>query len=365
MQTDISQLPVVDTHCHFFNVEYVEHDLASIFNLSLNDIPQEDLVHTLAYRNAIKELGSFLGTKNSEEEALAERLRRMQKDYRRYVLDIIKDANIETLLIDVGFKPAHVDIEVFEKMMPVNVRYIYRIETVIDELWEQKHSFAHAEEIFHQALEEAFANPKFIAIKQLIGYRTGLDVKEVKRNYLTKGSPSEKEFRDYFFLRAAEKSIEKGYPIQIHTGFGESNIDMSTNNPLLLKGFLENSKYKEATVILLHGSYPYSFEAGFLGSVYPNVYLDLSAMNLFCPPYVFLDGIKKIFNMCPFSKVMYGSDGEIIPDTHWLGAKVAKGQLSRLFNEYVEDGLFDDNYVQVAARMILFETAHKVYNLNI
>jgi predicted TIM-barrel fold metal-dependent hydrolase len=320
--------------------------------------------NTLAYRNMLRELRSFFGTAESEEEILAERDRRMKQSYKQYALDLLGDANIETLIVDVGYKPAEVSPEAFEALVPVDVRYVYRIETVLDETWQQKLPLPQAEERVFEALEQAFTTPRLVAIKQLIGYRTGLRVEDVKRTSLMKGDPSEKQFRDYFFLRTTEKAIERGYPIQIHTGFGESNIDMSTNNPLLLKGFLEHPKYRGARIILLHGSYPYSFEAGFIVNVFPNVYIDLSAMNLFSPPYVFRDGMEKIFNLCPFNKAMYGSDGGRIPDTHWLAAKVARRELSRLFTSYVEDGLFDEAYAMTAARMVLSETAKRVYGLS-
>ena len=288
----------------------------------------------------------------------------MQENYRQYVIDLLRDANIDTFIIDVGYMPAQVSAKAFEELVPAKVYYVYRIETVIDEIWEQKLTFRQAEDKFYETLEEAFVTPRLVAIKELIGYRTGLDIKQVNRISLINDAPNEKQFRDYFFLCAVEKSIKKGYAIQVHTGFGESNIDISTNNPLLLKGFLEDPKYREATIILLHGSYPYSFEAGYLANVYPNVYLDLSAMNVFGPPYVFRTGIKNIFQFCPFNKAMYGSDGELIPDTHWLGAKVAKKELSLLFSTYVKDGLFNEDYAVKAAKMILSNTARILYNLS-
>jgi predicted TIM-barrel fold metal-dependent hydrolase len=340
------------------------HDLAKVLTLSLNEMPAEDIRNTLGYRSMLRELRSFFGMSGSEKDILGERKRRMEEDYSQYTVDLLQDAKIDMLVIDVGYKPAHVNSEAFEELVPARVRYVYRIETVLDEIWQERVSFSQAEEKFYQALEEAFASHRMVALKELIGYRTGLDVKEVKRTSLVKGVPNEKDFRDYFFLKAVEKSIEMGCPVQIHTGFGESNIDMSTNNPLLLKGFLENPKYREATIVLLHGSYPYSFEAGYLANVYPNVYLDLSAMNVFSPRYVFRHGIATIFNMCPFNKAMYGSDGEVIPETHWLGAKVAKEELSLLFAMYVDDGLLDEDFAWAAAKMILSDTAQKVYRLS-
>ena len=362
---DFSNLPIVDSHCHFFAVGYVEHDLANTPTLSLLDVPKEDFRNTLTYRNMLRELRSFLKIKGSEIEILEERKRRMKENYGQYVAELLKDANIDTLVVDIGYVPAKVRPQKFEEIVPAKVVYVYRIETVVDEIWGKRLPFSRAEERFYEALDAACASPGTVALKQLIGYRTGLKVKEVKRSSLLKGSPSEKEFRDYFFLRAAEKSIEMGWPLQIHTGLGESNIDMSVNNPLLLKDFFEDPKYKGARIVLLHGSYPYSIEAGYLANVYPHVFLDLSAMNLFGPPYVFRQGIADIFNMCPLNKAMYGSDGELIPDTHWLAAKVAKRELASLFQTYLDDGLFDEDYALAAAKMILLDTAQNVYGLSV
>ena len=88
----------------------------------------------------------------------------------------------------------------------------------------------------------------------------------------------EKTFRDYFLLQGLEKTIQQGIPFQIHAAFGESNINMLNNNPALLKDLLEHPRYNQATIVLLHGGNPYNFETGYLASVYPNVYVDISEM---------------------------------------------------------------------------------------
>ena len=362
MRLDLSHFQVIDTHCHFFNVEYQEHNLAKTLTMSLNEVPEEDMRRTLGYRKMLKELKAFLRVEGAERDILAERKRRMEEDYRQYVAGLFKDACIDTLIIDTGYNPPGSSYEAFEEFVPAKVRYVYRIETVLDEVWKEKLSFDKAEERFCLALDEAFGSLDVVALKSIIGYRTGLHVKEVNRDDLVHGNHSEKKFRDYFFLRAVEKTMEMGCPMQVHTGFGESNIDLLANNPFLLKGFLDNPKYEGSNIIFLHGCYPYSFEAGYLANVYPNVYLDLSEINLLTP-YGFRQGIRRILEMCPLSKVMYGSDGFTVPEAHWIGAKVAKEELAYLFSIYIDDGLFDESDALAAAKMILFETSKKLYHL--
>jgi len=134
------------------------------------------------------------------------------------------------------------------------------------------------------------------------------------------------------------------------------------NNPFLLKDLLDHPKYGQSRFILVHGGYPYCFEAGYLASVYPNLYVDISEMIPFVPMGAY-QGLRQIFDMCPFNKVLYGSDGFIIPEIHWLGAKMAKAALSSLFSQYIEAGLFDHDLALQVGRMVFSETARKLYGL--
>jgi predicted TIM-barrel fold metal-dependent hydrolase len=74
-------------------------------------------------------------------------------------------------------------------------------------------------------------------------------------------------------------------------------------------------------------------------------------------------GLSQIFDMCPFNKVLYGSDGFVLPEIHWLGAKMAKEALASLFSRYIEAGLFDYDLAFHVAGMVFSETARKLYGL--
>ena len=365
-QLDFSGLKVMDNHCHLFNVEYTPHELERVLSMSLNPMPQEQLRHTMVYRKMLLELGRLLGTDGSEQEVLKVRESRIREGYKKYVETLFYDAGIYALIVDLGYKPAEVDLQIFKTLVPAQVHYIFRIESVLDELWNQfkgqKIQFRPLEDQFYQSLDDAFRSPDVVAIKSIIGYRTGLHVQMVDRSWLIKSKPTEKAFRDFFLLRAMEKAREKGVPVQIHAAFGESNIDILNNNPALLKGMLDQPEYSKVQIILVHGGYPYCFEAGYLASVYPNVYVDLSEMIPFVPLGA-RSGMSHIFDMCPFNKILYGSDGFLIPEIHWLGAKMAKDAIESLFSEYVREGLFDSAYAMQVAKMVFCETAQRIYGL--
>jgi predicted TIM-barrel fold metal-dependent hydrolase len=366
-QLDFSDLSMIDDHCHLFNIESVPHELPRVLSMSLNDMPTEQLQYTLVYRRMLKELRALLEMPAaSDHEVLAVREQRMTNDYPAWIADLWADAVIETLIIDLGYKPAEVDLPTFEKLVPAQVYYMFRIESVLDDLWKQIQAqtidMKETEDRFFQALSAALDTPNMVAVKSIIGYRTGLAVQMVDRARIMASDPSEKTFRDYFLLETLEWVTQRGLPMQIHAAFGESNINVLNNNPFLLKALLDHPRYQHSRIVLVHGGYPYCFEAGYLASVYPNVYIDISEMLPFVPIGA-SQGLRQIFDMCPFNKVLYGSDGFVLPEIHWLGAKMAKEALASLFSRYIELGLFDHDLAFHVAGMVFSETARGLYEL--
>lgn len=365
---DFSELPVLDNHCHLFNTDYEPHEIHSLLSMSLNEMPEKDLRQTMVYRTYLRELRSLLQHPGAgEEELLAERTRRIQADTPGWISTLFQDCALETLLIDLGYKPAHQNLETFEKRVPATIHYLFRIESVLDELWDRFQNreldLAEVESRFESALDENLAQSNIVGFKTIIGYRTGLQVQPVERSRLLDQTPREKPFRDYFFLRMLDKTKGSGLPIQIHAAFGESNIDIRMNSPALLKWVLDQEAYRSVPIILVHGGYPRCFEAGYLASVYPNVHVDISEMIPFAP-LGHVQGLRDILDMCPFSKILYGSDGFIVPDIHWLGARLAKQTLAALFSELIEAGLFKRSEAMSIGRMILADNARNLYALN-
>ncbi|XP_028075535.1 protein fluG-like [Camellia sinensis] len=64
--------------------------------------------------------------------------------------------------------------------------------------------------------------------------------------------------------------------MQIHTGFGDKDLDLRLSNPLHLRTLLEDKRFSKCRLVLLHASYPFSKEASYLASVYSQVLLGFS-----------------------------------------------------------------------------------------
>lgn len=361
---DLHKMPVIDAHCHLFDLAYEERDLAGLLSLSLEEWNTRLLRETLVYKRVLRDLAAFFEVENVESVVLSTREKRCREDYAGYVKKLFEAAGIKGLVIDLGYKPAEVDIEQFKAFCPCRVHYVYRIETLLDRLWTEKTGFDEALELFRKTLEEK-VDEGVVAFKSIMGYRTGLNVtipgyREAKTAYEERGD--EKTFRDYFFNETIKMCKNSKLPFQIHAAFGESNADVLNNNPLLLKRILDEAEYKDVTMVLVHGGYPYSFEAGYLAAMYPNLYLDFSEMN----PWLTFDaknGLKKIIDMAPFCKIMYGSDGFVIPELHYMGAVTGKKMLGEVIDELVESKILNHDEANELAHSILHKNAEKVFKL--
>jgi predicted TIM-barrel fold metal-dependent hydrolase len=135
----------------------------------------------------------------------------------------------------------------------------------------------------------------------------------------------DKAFNDWLLLTALQ-CIRKTRnqhgrlkPIQLHTGYGDSDISLVYSNPAYLQPLIE--KFPDIDFVLLHSAYPFTREAGYLAEVFPNVYLDLSLVF----PMVSRDGQESIviesLNLAPSSKLLWSTDGHSHPESYWLATR--------------------------------------------
>jgi predicted TIM-barrel fold metal-dependent hydrolase len=69
------------------------------------------------------------------------------------------------------------------------------------------------------------------------------------------------------------EAVRTGRPLQIHTGFGDSDLDLHTADPSLLTPFLRRTDGL-CPVMLLH-TYPFHRTAGYLAQMFGHVHVDV------------------------------------------------------------------------------------------
>jgi len=385
---DLLAHPVVDSHCHAFLPEKETDSFEQYLTLAAHPIPQEDMVNTFIYRQVVRELSRVLDCKGTHEEIVKERQERYEQDPVGYIKLLFEDANIEMLLVDTGYPSKEesgysIDLKDFSKMVPSEVREIFRIDNVVYNLVKNRLSFDVAVEQFHEEVKKAVKKGA-VGLKSTAAYDTGLEIQrqvedDVRKAYtkciaeaksgksvlniFTSRSHHVKTSNDYFVFLGVEDSVELGVPFQMHVGMGDAPIiDLRLANPILLHDLINDESAKNAKIVLTHGGYPYTEEAGFLVNSYPNVFLDLSETI----PFISV-GIKEkllnLFEMAPTTKLMYGSDGYNIPELHWISAIQTRKALSSALNELVESKEIDDEWAYEIAKQFLSENAKRIYRL--
>jgi uncharacterized protein len=210
-------------------------------------------------------------------------------------------------------------------------------------------------------------------VKSIIGYRFGLDfdpappaaaeVAEAAGRWLgeiERGGTI--RITDPVLLRhLLWTGVERGLPVQVHTGFGDPDADLRRCNPLYLRAFLERSEPRGVPIMLLH-CYPYHREAGALAQAYPHVYLDVGlALNHVGARASAV--VAESLELAPFSKVLFSSDAFGPAELHYLGALQWRRATAATLGAWVESGEWGGADAARVAGMIGADNARRVYRL--
>jgi predicted TIM-barrel fold metal-dependent hydrolase len=164
-------------------------------------------------------------------------------------------------------------------------------------------------------------------------------------------------------LTALEIADRQATPIQFHTGFGDTDVDLLKANPLHLRPLLQSNKFRNVPFVLLHAAYPYVRELGYLAAMYPNVYMDISLAIPFITTAI-PTMIHEALALTPISKIMYSSDAFSIPEIFWLANRWGRSALEKVLSELVDTHVLSKKQARYAGRRILNENAREVYKLS-
>ena len=154
--------------------------------------------------------------------------------------------------------------------------------------------------------------------------------------------------------------MEYDVPMQIHTGMGDYEVNLLLCRPALLMDLLRFPTFRACKVVLVHTGYPYHAEAGYMANMLPRVYCDVSEGIPFAA-----NAARRIYaevlEMAPISKVMFGSDGYVVPETNYIGVKLGKTALAQALGDLVDQGMLSRVEAEDAARLILAGNARRLY----
>ncbi len=284
----------------------------------------------------------------------------------------VAPAGVRLLLIDTGFRGEELmDMPELESASGVPTRTIVRLESVAEDLARGGVGAQAYPDAFRAALEAEL--PRSVGWKTVLAYRGGLDIDprpptdaqvvgaagDWLRTIATTGRV---RLTERVLIRfGIWEAVRTGRPLQVHTGFGDTDLDLSRADPTLLTPFLRATEGL-CQVILLHG-YPFHRQAGYLaqmfGHVSHDVGLAVTHMGIASERL-----ITETLELTPMTKLLYSSDAWGLPELYLLGSWLFRRGLARTLGSWVRDDDWSLADATHAIEGIGWRNAQRVYGLD-
>lgn len=356
---DLAELRLIDHHAHgAFTVDLPRAE----FEVHLNEASPEPVPDWLTHFDsqlgfAIRRWCAPLLDLPPHTPADEYWLRRTELGHVEVTERFLRAAGVSDWLLDTGFGDV-LDVPGMAKTSGGHVHEIVRLESVAEQVTPGRD---YADE-FGARLTDATA--RAVGVKTILAYRCGFDVD------LSRPEPravAEAAARwdggrltdPVLIAHGLHTAVELGLPIQVHTGYGDRDLDLHRANPLHLLDFLRT--VTSVPILLLH-CYPYHREAGYLAQAFTNVYFDVG-LGLNHTGVRAAAIVAESFEVAPFAKQLYSSDAWGPPELHFLGATLWRKAIEETFGRWVADGDWSATDAVRVAGMVGRDNARRVYGL--
>jgi hypothetical protein len=299
-------------------------------------------------------------------EYAARRLAMRNEDVARVLLPA---ARLAHLLVDTGYRGGELTSpEALGALAGAPARTILRLESLAEEVAVSGVSAAGFATAFGDALQARLGG--IAGTKSVIAYRVGLDfdpgeptaaaVEAAAGRWLSGiASGGRARLVDPVVLRfVLWQGVATGLPLQVHTGFGDTDLDLHRSDPSLLTSFLRVTAGR-CPVVLLH-TYPYQRQAGYLAQMFEHVAMDVGLAVSFTGARASHD-IGESLELAPFTKVLFSSDGWGLPELHLLGSWLFRRGLARVMGAWVDSGDWSMADAERAVGLIASGNAERIY----
>ena len=290
---------------------------------------------------------------------------------------LLRAARIGTFLVETGYLGD-------ELLSPAAMA-----EAAAADAWEVVRLEAVAEQVvgrgvgadgFAAAYAEALAAGagRAVGLKSVMAYRHGFDfdparpsgaeVRDAAGRWLRRDERARRpRLDDPVLLRhvlwaGVDLGMDRGLPVQFHTGYGDPDLDLRRCDPLRMTGFIRAAQPLGVDLMLLH-CYPFHRQAGYLAQVFPHVYMDVGlAVNHVGARAAAV--VAESLELTPFHKTLFSSDALGLPELHYLGALLFRRAFDQVVGTWVREGLWSGADAARVAGMIGAGNAERVYGLD-
>ncbi|MFC4468617.1 amidohydrolase family protein [Streptomyces xiangluensis] len=262
----------------------------------------------------------------------------------RYEVDrrFLAAAGTDVFCVDTGFAPDRLTTPRELAEVVGGAAYeVVRLESVAEAVAAEGVEPDAYADVFRAAAWDAVRRPGVVAVKSVAAYRTGFgldpvrpsdaEVTEAARRWLARGGRLDDPVLVRHLLWTA---VDLGLPLQLHTGFGDSDIRMHRVDPTLLTDWLHLAS-GTIPVLLLH-CWPYQRQAAYLATVFEQVYLDVGLTLHYVGPARARAILEEALEITPFRKLLYSSDAYGVAEFYHLGALAFRHGLAGLLQDRVD-----------------------------
>jgi predicted TIM-barrel fold metal-dependent hydrolase len=280
----------------------------------------------------------------------------------------LSQAGLDALIVDTGYASEETSPADLGGLAGCPSHEVHRVEAIAEDVLSRKLGAEAFIETLRAELVDAAANG--VGFKSIIAYRGGLDLLSgppaegevtgaYARTEATPGPLVDEVLLRHVLYTTLEVASEDRLPIQFHVGYGDDDLDLRSANPLHLERFIREAGEQEVPVVLLH-CYPFHREAGFLASVFPNVFFDVGLTI----PHVGLEAdrvLAEAMEVAPFAKLLYSSDAARLPEFFYLASHLFRRAADSVIGRWMAGGLVDETDAERVIKMIGSENARRVY----
>jgi len=287
----------------------------------------------------------------------------------------LAEAGLESLLIDTGYRSTELhDLDGMRALSAKPVHEIVRLEVIAESVAASGVDASGYADALGTALDEACREA--VGLKTIVAYRGGFDfdpapppnaeVTLAAGAFIERASGGDTRLADMVLLRhaiwtGARLAKERGFPIQFHTGWGDPDLTLHLTNPSLLTGLIRELDREGVNITLLH-CYPFHRVAGYLASMFANVYFDVgSALHFHGASSETL--LAEAMEVAPFSKLLFSTDAFGVAEGYLLGSLLHRQAMRKILDRWIADDHCDAATADRIAENVARGNARRIYPL--
>jgi hypothetical protein len=275
-------------------------------------------------------------------------------------------------LVDTGHRPEGLTTpEEMAELTSTPTSHVVRLESVAESLAAEGVDAGRFATGFAERLAATTSRVRAVGVKSVAAYRTGLrldaqrpsptEVAGAVGRWLAAGAGrSGWRLADPVLERMLLwTAVDLGLPIQLHVGFGDSDIRMSEVDPTLLTDWVQLHR---VPVLLLH-CWPRHREASYLACIYPHVHLDVGCVLPYVGARRGVEVLAEAAEVTPFTRLLYSSDAYGAPELYLLGALTFRLALEAMLADRLETGEWSPPDAERFAQLVSHANAERIYRL--